>query len=93
MRMGLSNQGAKGGFAAAHKPMLARTAPDPTGAEDVRRRLGELSCNLLDASRRTQKGDRARTVHLRARFRPLGLTLNDEQIPQIVENKRNQSRK
>jgi hypothetical protein len=32
-------------------------------------------------------------VHSRARFRPFGLTLNEKQIPQIVENNRNQSRK
>jgi hypothetical protein len=36
---------------------------------------------------------RALTVHLRARLRPLGLALNEKQIPQFVENNRNQSRR
>jgi hypothetical protein len=33
---------------------------------------------------------RARTVHLRTRLTPFGLTLNEEQIPQVVVNNRNQ---
>lgn len=33
---------------------------------------------------------RAQTVHLWTAFSPFGLTLNEEQIPQIVENNKNQ---
>jgi hypothetical protein len=33
---------------------------------------------------------RAETVHLWTKFGSFGLTLNDEQIPQIVKNKKNQ---
>jgi len=58
----------------AHKPKLDRMAPTYDGRRVGRsRRLGALRCDLLDACRRTQKSDRARTVHWWARFRPTGL--------------------
>src|ERR1700691_1889277 len=46
------------------------------------RRIG-----LLEKSRRAI---RAQTVHLSSVFSPFGLTFNKEQIPQIVENNKNQ---
>jgi hypothetical protein len=39
---------------------------------------------------RSRRATRAGTVHLWTEFGPFGLSLNEEQIPQIVENNKNQ---
>jgi hypothetical protein len=39
---------------------------------------------------RSRRATRASTVHLWTEFGPFGLTLNEEQIPQIVEDNKNQ---